>query len=392
MSEEAFIFTILINVKMRVNNLRAVTCIIIAQIILGTVLAGQSKYPTLEIGREAPDFKLPGIDGKLYSLKDFKDRKILVIIFTCDHCPTAQSYEDRIIKLVDDYSGRGIGFLAISPNDPQAIRLDELGYTDLGDGLEDMKIRASYKHFNFPYVYDGETQETSKKYGPVATPHVFIFDRDRKLRYTGRIDDSEEGVTAETKHDTRNALDAMLAGEPVPVEKTKTFGCSIKWSDKREATQKAFERILQEEVPLEEIGVEGVKSLTGENPEKLTLINVWATWCGPCVTEFPDLVEIMLMYRNRGFQFISISADNPSKKEKVHQFLQEKHASGRNYLFNSTDQYALIEAVDENWQGALPYSMLISPAGEVLYARQGSIDPLEMKRLIVNVLGREKDW
>jgi peroxiredoxin len=326
-SEEAFIFTILINVKMRVNNLRAVTCIIIAQIILGTVLAGQSKYPTLEIGREAPDFKLPGIDGKLYSLKDFKDRKILVIIFTCDHCPTAQSYEDRIIKLVDDYSGRGIGFLAISPNDPQAIRLDELGYTDLGDGLEDMKIRASYKHFNFPYVYDGETQETSKKYGPVATPHVFIFDRDRKLRYTGRIDDSEEGVTAETKHDTRNALDAMLAGEPVPVEKTKTFGCSIKWSDKREATQKAFERILQEEVPLEEIGVEGVKSLTGENPEKLTLINVWATWCGPCVTEFPDLVEIMLMYRNRGFQFISISADNPSKKEKVHQFLQEKHAS-----------------------------------------------------------------
>ena len=358
----------------------------------GFNLQAQEGYPTLEIGEMAPDFLLPGIDGKDYSLKDFADRDILVIIFTCNHCPTAQSYEDRIIKLVDEYKGKGVGFLAVSPNDPLAVRIDELEYSDLGDELDDMKIRADYKNFNFPYVYDGKTQEMSKKYGPVATPHVFIFDRERQLSFVGRIDDSEEGVMPDTKHDTRNALDDLLAGKLVRVEKTKTFGCSVKWSDKRVAAKKASEKILQEDVKLEEISTAEVEALVQNKPENLTLINVWATWCGPCVTEFADLVEISLMYRNRGFKFISISADNPSKKEEVHDFLRKKHSSGRNYIFNSSDQYALIEAVDENWQGALPYTMLIRPGGEIIYAKQGAIDPLEMKRKIIEVLGREKDW
>ena len=374
------------------KNTRAVIMLIMTLFYTAINLQAQADHPTLHIGQMAPDFLLPGIDGKDYSLKDFDDNKFLVIIFTCNHCPTAQSYEDRIIQLVDDYQGKGVGFLAVSPNDPLAVRLDELGYTDLGDELEDMKIRAEYKKFNFPYIYDGETQEMSRKYGPVATPHVFIFDSGRKLRYVGRIDDSELAVRPDTKHDTRNALEELLAGKQVTVEKTKTFGCSVKWSDKREASKKAFEKILQEEVKLEEISTEGVQALVRQKSDKLTLINVWATWCGPCVTEFPDLVEINLMYRNRDFEFITISADNLAKKEKVHEFLRKKHASGRNYIFNGTDNYALIEAVDENWQGAIPYTMLIKPDGEIIYAQQDAIDPLEMKRKIVEFLGREKDW
>ncbi len=371
-----------------------ITVIMLIMTLFYTVinLRAQADHPTLQIGQMAPDFLLPGIDGKDYSLKDFDDNKFLVILFTCNHCPTAQSYEDRIIQLVDDYQGKGVGFLAVSPNDPLAVRLDELGYTDLGDDLEDMKIRAEYKKFNFPYIYDGETQEMSRKYGPVATPHVFIFDSGRKLRYVGRIDDSELAARSDTKHDTRNALEELLAGKQVTVEKTKTFGCSVKWSDKREASKRAFEKILQEEVKLEEISTEGVQALIRQKSDKLTLINVWATWCGPCVTEFPDLVEINLMYRNRDFELITISADNLAKKEKVHEFLKKKHASGRNYIFNGTDNYALIEAVDENWQGAIPYTMLIKPDGEIIYAQQDAIDPLEMKRKIVEILGREKDW
>jgi thiol-disulfide isomerase/thioredoxin len=371
----------------------AITIMLITTLFFsGISLQGQEGYPTLEIGQSAPDFLLPGVDGKDYGLEDFADSKFLVIIFTCNHCPTAQSYEDRIIRLVDDYQGKGVGFLAVSPNDPLAVRLDELGYTDLGDELEDMTIRAKYKKFNFLYVYDGETQEISRKYGPVATPHVFIFDSGRKLRYAGRIDDSEEGVRPDTKHDTRNALEALLAGKQVPVEKTKTFGCSIKWSDKREAAKKAHEKMFQEEVKLEEISTEEVEALVQQKPEKLRLINVWATWCGPCITEFPELVEINLMYRHRAFEFISISADKLSNKEEVHDFLRTNHASGRNYIYTGTDKYALIEAIDKNWQGALPYTMLIRSDGEIIYAKQDAIDPLEMKRKIVDVLGREKDW
>lgn len=373
------------------KNPITVILLITALFYSGISMQGQD-YPTLEIGQSAPDFLLPGTDGKDYSLKDFDDSKFLVIMFICNHCPTAQSYEDRMIQLVNDYRDKGVAFLAVSPNDPLSVRLDEMGYTDLGDDLEDMKIRAEYKKYNFPYIYDGETQEMSRKYGPIATPHIFIFDQKRKLQYVGRIDDSEIAVRPDTKHDTRNALEALLAKKKVPVPKTKTFGCSVKWSDKREAAQKAFEKILQEEVKLEEINTEGVKELVQGKPEKLLLINVWATWCGPCVTEFPDLVEISLMYRNRAFKFINISADKLANKDKVLDFLKAKHSSGRNYIFNETDNYALIEAVDENWQGAIPYTMLIRSDGEIIYAQQDAIDPLEVKRKIVEVLGREKDW
>ncbi len=256
-------------------------------------ILSQTDYPTLEIGQPAPDFSLPGIDGKIYTLADFKS-DILVVIFTCNHCPTAQSYEDRIIKLVDQYKTRGVDFVAISPNDPLSVRLDELGYTDLGDDLEDMKIRAEYKGFNFPYLYDGETQETSKKYGPVTTPHVFIFDKERKLKYVGRIDDSEGGIGPETKFDTRNALEALLAGRTPEIQKTKTFGCSIKWSDKRESVKQYYEQIYNEAVSLESIDIEQIKQLIKNNSENLRLINFWATWCGPVLRNFLTWLKLIL--------------------------------------------------------------------------------------------------
>src|ERR1700726_314554 len=153
--------------------------IVVTAILAGALFSFENppafsgEHPTLAIGASAPDFKLPGVDGKNYSLASFNDAKILVIIFTCNHCPTAQAYEDRIIQLTKDYAGKGVALLAIMPNDPTSIRLDELGYTDMGDSFEEMKTRAKEKHFNFSYLYDGDNEGASKKYGPIATPHVF---------------------------------------------------------------------------------------------------------------------------------------------------------------------------------------------------------------------------
>ena len=188
-------------------------------------------YPTLEIGSQAPDFNLPGVDGKNYQLADFEQDDALLVIFTCNHCPTAQAYEDRIKKLHTDYGSRGVRLVAISPNDAEAVRLDELGYSDLGDSLEDMKIRAKEAGFEFPYLYDGETQQVTKAYGAKATPHTFLFDKERKLRYTGRIDDGEVGPI--TKHDLRDAIEAVLRGEEVATASTRVFGCSVKWASKQ---------------------------------------------------------------------------------------------------------------------------------------------------------------
>src|SRR5664279_1470602 len=153
--------------------------------------AEDNAHPTLAIGAPAPDFSLPGIDGKTHTLAEYASIKVLAIVFTCNHCPTAQLYETRLKKLVSDYAGKRVAFVAIEPNDPDAVRLDELGYTDVSDSFEEMKVRAEYRHFNFPYLYDGATQAIANAYGPKATPHVFIFDAERKLRFEGRIDNSQ---------------------------------------------------------------------------------------------------------------------------------------------------------------------------------------------------------
>src|SRR5437867_1424323 len=175
--------------------------------------------PTLAIGAPAPDFELPGVDGRRYSLKSFASAPVLVVVFTCKHCPTAQAYEQRIQKLHDDYAGKRVALVAISPNDPKAVRLHALGYTDLSDPLEERKVWAHVKGFMFPYLYDGVTQAVAHRYWPVATPHVFVFDQSRTLRFVGRVDDAENPEKIKVP-DTRNAIEALLDARPVPVEKT----------------------------------------------------------------------------------------------------------------------------------------------------------------------------
>jgi thiol-disulfide isomerase/thioredoxin len=345
---------------------------------------------TLAIGANAPDFKLKGVDDKMYTLASFAKAKILVIIFTCNHCPTAQAYEDRIIRLTDDYKSKGVQVVGIMPNDANAVRLDELGYSDIGDSFEEMKLRAKQKKYNFPYLYDGNTQSVAKAYGPVATPHVFIFDKDRKLRFQGRIDDVEKPSKTPNTRDTRNALDELLAGREVSVQTTKVFGCSIKWASKENTIKDYEDKWAKEPVNVEMIDEAGIKDVLKNNSDKLRLINVWATWCGPCVTEFPDFITINRMYRGRDFEFISISADDPTQKEKVLKFLKKQQASNKNYLFSIDDKYKLIELVDPKWQGALPYTILVEPGGKIVYGKQGPINVAEMKSTIVDnpLIGR----
>jgi thiol-disulfide isomerase/thioredoxin len=342
--------------------------------------------PPLAIGAKAPEFSLPGVDGKMYSLKNFSGSKLLVIVFTCNHCPTAQAYEDRLKQLVIDYASKGVAVIAISPNDALSVRLDEMGYTDVGDSFDEMKIRAKDMQFNFPYLYDGENSQLSMKYGPQATPHVFIFDQSRLLRYSGRIDDGEKPGTAKT-HDVRNALNELLDGKVVSVEKTKTFGCSIKWPEKEGYAKAAYDEWAKEKVTLDEVSPEQLKTLLKNEGVNYKLINVWATWCGPCVTEFPHFVDMNRMYRNREFELVTITLDELSRKTNALNFLVKKQASTKNFIFTG-DKYAFIEAIDKKWQGALPYTLFLAPGGKIIYAKPGLINPLELKKVIVENIGR----
>jgi len=345
----------------------------------------QSK--TLEIGQRAPDFNLPGVDGRSYRLADFADADILVIVFTCNHCPTAQAYEGRIKKLTADYKNKGVALIAISPNDPRAVRLDELGYSDMGDSFEEMKIRAKNMGYNFPYLYDGDEQRVSRAYGPTRTPHIFVFDKHRKLRYVGRIDDSEKPKLVKS-HDVRNAIEALLKGRKVPVETTRTIGCSIKWSSKRESAKQSFERWARESVAVETADAKSIKELVKNNSGKLRLVNVWASWSGPSVKQLQEFVTMNRMYRRRDFELITISADSPKRRDRVLSSLKKQQVSCRNYLFDSEDEYQLMAAVDKDLLGGIPYTILIQPGGKVIYRNVGIIEPLELKKAIVGYVGR----
>jgi peroxiredoxin len=340
----------------------------------------------LPIGSPAPDFDLPGVDGQNHRLYDYDSARILIILFTCNHCPTAQAYEGRIKQIYSEYKDKGIALVAINPNNPDAIRLDELGYTDLSDSLDEMKIRAKDHHFEFPYLYDGQTQKVSRAYGVLATPHLFIFDAQRKLRYQGRIDDSD---VKEVHHqDARNALDALLAGKPVPIETTRVFGCSTKWIDKNGTVRAAEQKWNAQPVTLSPIDAKGVRGLAKNDTKNLRVINVWATWCGPCVAEMPELIKLPQMYHARGFELIMISADEPGKRERAQAVLNENHVAAANYIFNSDDHDALADALDKQWPGPLPHTLVVAPGGKVIYRHTGTLDPLELKQAIVGYLGR----
>jgi len=350
--------------------------------VLGVSLGAEDEHPTLAVGSPAPDFALPGIDGKTHTLADYSSAPVLVIVFTCNHCPTAQLYESRIKKLAEDYRGKGVTLIAIEPNDPEAVRPSELAWTDVGDGFEDMKVRAAYRHFNFPYLYDGATQSVARAYGPKATPHVFIFDQQRHLRYEGRVDNSQRESLVKVQ-DARNAIDALLAGQPVPVPHTPVFGCSTKWKSKHAGRMEEMTKIEAEPVKLDPATADDLKKLRANPTGKVLLVNFWATWCGPCVSEFPDIETTYRMFRGRDFDMVTVSANMPDERPGVLKALEKQHASGRNLLFASEDTYAMQAAFDPKWEAGVPFTVLLAPDGKVLYQKQGEVDILELRRAIL---------
>lgn len=173
----------------------------------------------LELGSPAPDFKLPGVDGKTYGLADFKDAKALCVIFSCNHCPYVQAYEGRMIQLQKDFGPKGGQLVAVNSNDSE-------GYPE--DSFENMKERSRAQGFNFPYLRD-ESQDTARAYGAQRTPHIFLLGADRKLAYIGRIDDNYKDPAAVKSRELADAFEDILAGRPVRVAETFAVGCTIKW-------------------------------------------------------------------------------------------------------------------------------------------------------------------
>jgi peroxiredoxin len=349
---------------------------------LAAVSARAQVHPILALGSSAPNFVLPGVDGKLHKLRDYASSPVLVVVFTCNHCPIAQMYERRIEKLYEEYEKRGVAVVAIQGNDPKALTIDELDSSDMSDTLEEMKARFAWKHLHYPYLYDGETQSVTRAYGPQATPHVFVFDKNRRLQYEGRFDDNYR-VEKVKSEDARNAIDALLAGKPVPVTHTGAFGCSTKWQEKETLRQAAEQKLNALPVTVDLVDAVGLKKLRANDGDSYTLVSFWATWCGSCVAEFADLQDTFRMYSDRGFNLVTVSANTPDEKASVLKFLQRKHATSRNLLFASDDTAALQKVFDPKWDSAVPYTVLLAPGGQVLFSTMGSVDMVQLRRTIL---------
>jgi peroxiredoxin len=355
-----------------------------------TASAEAAPHPILALGSPAPNFELPGVDGALHKLADYSSNPVLVVVFTCNHCPIAQMYERRIAQLAEDYKNRGVAVVAIQPNDPMAIRIDELDSSDISDTLDEMKIRAQYKHLTYTYLYDGATQSVTEAYGPQATPHVFVFDRERRLRYEGHIDNSYRTEKVKT-HEARDAIDALLAHREVAVQHTGVFGCSTKWKEKQASRLEALRKIESQPVQLDMASAADLKALHANPTGKMLLVSFWATWCGSCIHEFPDFEDTFRMYSVRDLELVTVAANMPDEKNGVMRVLEKMHATSRNLLFASDDTAALQAAFDPGWESAVPYTALIAPDGKILYQKQGSVDILELRRTILANLPSDYD-
>lgn len=372
---------------------------ILTAFLLGSaVLASAYKPITITEGTKAPDFTLKGVDDKNYSRKDFAGAKALAVIFTTNHCPDAITSHGRMVALVDHFKGKEVKFVAINSNSPEGLHPSELGWTVYDDGFEDMKLIAADRKFNLPYLYDGDTQEVAKAYGAVATPHVFIFDSELKLRYDGRMDNGRRRVGPVEKNEARDAIEALLAGKEIAVKKTRPVGCSTKWKEKAEKVAKEDAKWKAQPVTVEAVTADDIAKLVkNKGRQGMRLFNIWSTSCGPCVNEFPDLAAIYRQYSWQDFEFIPISLDHPDDAAKVTKFLQRQQCGlsaktkplldeeGRktNNLIFDGDTEDLAKAIDSEWDGGMPYTFLVGPEGKILFRHSGEIEPLALKKAIV---------
>jgi peroxiredoxin len=336
------------------------------------------EHPLMPIGTVAPHFALKGVDDKIHTLAEFSNAKLLVVIFESIHCPVSENYESRIRELYDTYNGKGVAFVAINPNNPVAVRLDELGYTDLTDSPADMKIRVREQQIPWPYLYDGETQEVVQKFGAVATPHVFIFDRDRKLRYEGRIDDNQNQALVKV-HDARDAIDALLAGGTVAVAHRPAFGCSTKWLSKSKDVAREWRTIMAEPVVLTQASLADVNALRANAGDNVTVVHFWSTGTQNVERDFSDLETTYRMFRGRAYDFVTVNGDSSANTAKTAEFLKAQHASSRNLQISPADLDAIQTAFGSKWRADEEYTVVIAPHGKIVYAREGPIDILDVR-------------
>jgi peroxiredoxin len=309
----------------------------------------QAQSGALVIGESAPDFTLTDLSGKKHSLRDYRGKTVIVGFFSTE-CPIVNAYHERIRALAAEYAKREVALLGIYPNSAEPLAA--------------VKARTTRQKFSFAVLKD-EGNQVADLYRAQSTPEMFVIDGEGKLRYHGRIDNSPEPARVR-RHDLRAALDEILAGKPVSVTETRAFGCAIKRGQTTAQNKAGAIALLK---PAE------FAKLREQSRGQVLVVNFWATWCGPCVAEFPEFVMLDEKYRSKGVRIIAISADEPAElQSKVVPFIRKQQARFEVYVQDVDDPEEMIRQIGSEWSGALPATFVYDKEGRLSYSSLGIID------------------
>jgi peroxiredoxin len=339
-------------------------------LVTSLFLMAYAQAAPLTVGQAVPDFSLKDTTGKMHSLKAYRGQYV-VIGFVGAKCPISNAYTTRMNGIAEDYKGKNVVFLGVNSN--------------VNEPLKEIKAHAAKAQYGFAILKDAGNV-VADLFGATVTPEMFVVDGAGVLRYHGRVDSASDIARVE-RHDLRVALDELLAGQPLSQPKLKAFGCQIK----RVPGSKVMPPKAVAAKP-KEPNTEGLitllkpaefNQLKAASQGKVLLINFWATWCAPCIAEFPEFVQIDKDYRSKGVRMVAISTDEKSDLEgAVVPFLKKQKAEFESFLSDSDDPQLLIDVVDKNWSGALPATFVFDKQGKLIFTKYGIIDREELLKVL----------
>jgi peroxiredoxin len=325
---------------------------------LAFIITQSTTSANSSIGKAAPDFTLTDLKGQNHSLRDYRG-KIVALGFISTNCPISNDYNARMRAIAEDYGKQNAVFLGINSN--------------FNEPVTEIKAHAAKNNLPFTILKD-EGNKVADAYGAQRTPEIFLIDNEGIVRYHGRIDNSRE-VRRVNRQDLRAALNELIEGKAVSVTEGKAFGCPIKRSQDAKKIKAGSTKAKSTEPKIAMLKPADFNKYKDAAKGKVLVVNFWATWCGPCVAEFPELVAIDAKYRDKGVKLVGISVDEVAEiKSKVVPFIKEQKAAFDILVQDSDDPEELINLIDKNWQGTLPTTFVFDKQGAIAYTRYGILD------------------